>query len=288
MNYKFPSKLFSWYYTSIISIILLFGFGATLWTYQDVSRNAKKELLLSVASISYAFNPNDIISLTGTELDLNNPYHISIKNRLEKIREINKDVRFVYLLGYRENQIYFMIDSEPATSLDYSPPGQIYEEATLVEKQVLLKELPSAIEFNKDRWGNWFTALVPIMDGEKVIAVIGMDMNSGKYLKNIYIPTAIPFITTIFVLLLIVVGLVLRKNEEKYLELKENLVSLATHELRSPLTGISWLLDIMLGEKDNIKSEERTNLEDVNGRIKSLLKSVNELLASHNKKDVEK
>jgi len=288
MNYKSPSKLFSWYYVIIIFIVLLVGIGATIWTYKSFSSNEKKDLLVNVASIALAFDAKDIVNLTGTESDLNNPQYLFLKNKLEKIRELNEEVRFIYLWGYRDEEIYFMVDSELASSPDYSPPGQIYEESTLVEKQVMLKVLPSAIEFNSDRWGSWLTALVPIMDGEKVVAVMGMDMNSKEYFKNIYINISVPIISTVFVLLLIIIGLVLHKNEEKYLRLKEKLISLATHELRSPLTGISWLVETMLNDKDEMKSEHRTNLENVDERIKNLLKSVNELLASRDKKDINK
>lgn len=288
MNYKHSNKLFSWYYASIISIILLVGVGATIWTYKTVSFNAKKDLLINVASIAGAFNSDDIIHLTGTESDLSNPYYIYLKNKLEKIRAINKDVRFIYLWGYRNEQIYFMVDSEPSSSVDYSPPGQIYVEATEVERQVLRKELPSAIEFNSDRWGRWFTALVPIMDGDKVVAVMGMDISSLKYLERIYTYTAIPIIVTVFFLVLIIIGLILRKNEEKYLHLKEKLISLATHDLRSPLTGISWLVDTILENKESMKNEDRTNLQTVSEKIRNLINSVNELLASPDKKEGEK
>ncbi len=285
MSNKSPSKLFSWYYTIIISIVLLVGITATIWTYKIASLNAKEALLRDVGSIAMALDSTNISSLSGSEADLNNLHYISLKDKLEKIREINKNVTFIYLWGYRDGQIYFMVDSEPATSEDYSPPGQIYEEATLVDKQVLLKELPSAIEFSEDRWGSWLTALVPIMDGDKVMAVMGMDMSASNYYKNIYIYSAIPVISTIFVLLLMVIGWVLRKHEEKYLEFKAKLVSLATHDMRSPLTGVSWLLETMLGNKEGVKGEDRTNLEFINEKIKNLLHSVNELLASGDKKN---
>jgi signal transduction histidine kinase len=207
---------------------------------------------------------------------------------LEQIRGLNKDIRFIYLWGYRGEQIYFMVDSELTSSLDYSPPGQIYNEATQVERQVFTKELPSAIEFNEDRWGSWLTALVPIMDGEKVSAVLGMDISSSQYNRDVLVYTLVPIISTIFVLLLIIIGFVLRKNEEKYLELKEKLISLATHKLRSPLTGISWLIETILNNKKEMDNEQRTNIEDVNKRIKNLLNDVNELLDSNNKKNTKK
>jgi len=283
MKFKSPTQLFSWYYIIIISVILIVGIGATIFTYCGVSSNTKKEILVKVKSIAGALNSDDIQNLNGVGSDVSNSHYIFLKDKLEKIREINKDIRFIYLWGYRDDRIYFMVDSEPITSVDYSPPGQIYEEATKVEKQVFKKELPSAIEFNKDRWGNWLTALVPIENNGEIIAVMGMDMSSDKYFKNIFVYSFIPAISTVFVLLLIIIGFILRKNEIKYLELKGRLISLATHELRSPLTGISWLVETMLSKKEKNEEEDRKNLEDVDIRIKKLLHSVNDLLASEGK-----
>jgi K+-sensing histidine kinase KdpD len=288
MNNKFPNKLFFWYYISVIFVVLIIGTIATVWTYRTVSSNAQKDLLVNVSSIAGAFDSSDIKSLTGTESDLNNNYYLSLKNKLEKIRGLNEDIRFIYFWGYREGDIYFIADSEPSSSSEYSPPGQIYEEATQVEKQVLLNDLPSAIEFNSDRWGSWLTALVPIMDQEKVVAVMGVDMSSSKYFENVYTYTLIPVATTFFVLLLIIIGFILQKKEEKYLKLKEDLVLIATHDLRAPLTGISWLVDTMLDNKEGIKNEERNNLEDVNKKIKSLIDSVNKILDLPDKKDTKK
>lgn len=288
MSYKSQNKLFSWYYITIISLVLVIGIVATIWTYHVVSSKAKEELLVNVASIASVFNKEEIEGLTGGESDLNNLNYLSLKNKLEKIRDLNKDVRFSYLWGYRNDQIYFMADSEPISSVDYSPPGQIYEEATLVEKQVFKKELSSAIEFNKDRWGSWLTALVPIMDGDKVIAVMGMDVSSIKYFKNIFVYTAIPVVSMLFVLLIIIVGFILRKNEANYLNFKEKLISMATHDLRSPLTSISWLVETTLDDKENIKNESRKNLEDISVRIKNLLERVNDFLGSRSEKDIEK
>ena len=89
---------------------------ATLYTYKSTAENTQKTLLKDVASIAIAFEVEDILSLRGDETDLNNPVYLSLKNKLTEIRAVNEEVRFVYFLGYRNEQVLFYADSEPDTS----------------------------------------------------------------------------------------------------------------------------------------------------------------------------
>ncbi len=287
MNYKSSNKLFSWYYVGIIVIILIVGAFATFYTYKDVSNNTQKTLLKDVASIAIAFDVEDIMSLKGDETDLNNPVYLSLKNKLGDIRAVNEEVRFVYFLGYRNDQVFFYLDSESDTSEDYSPPGQVYDEATDLDIEILKGEKNEGIEFNTDRWGSWLTSLVSIKHEGQVIAVLGMDMSADRYFRNLYAHMSIPIISTIFVLILIFIGLLLRRKEKEYISFKEKLFALATHDLRSPLTGISWLTETSLMNKEGMRKEDMQNIEQINDKVKTLLNSVNTLLASTDERKVK-
>ncbi len=279
MTYKPSSKLFTWYYGTIIAIVLLVGTSASFYTYHRVSTNTQDALLKNAASVAAAFNSTDIANLSGSEDDLANPTYAILKEKLEKIRSANDQVRFVYFLGYRNNEVFFYMDSEPATSEDYSPPGQIYDEATDLDKAMLIGGADQAIEFSSDRWGSWLTSLVTIRDGERVVALMGMDVMSEKYKRTVYASTAIPIITTLFVMALILIGFFLRRKENEYLAFKEKLVSVATHDLRSPLTGIAWLTETTLINKNEMRKEDADNIQQIHEKVTKLLKSVNALLA---------
>ena len=285
MSLKPTSKVFTWYYYVIIAVVLVVGILATFYTYKEVSSNTQNTLLKDVASIALAFDVNDIASLTGSEGDLNSPVYLSLKNKLEQIRSTNEEIRFLYFLGYKDEQAFFLADSESDTSLDYSPPGQIYDEATVLDLEILRGLKDQGIEFSTDRWGSWLTSLVSIKHDGKVIAVLGMDMSADRYFRNLYTHMSIPIISTIFVLILIFIGFLLRRREKEYIALKEKLFRVATHDLRSPLTGISWLTETTLMNKDKMRREDAENIETIHEKIATLLKSVNELLASgENKK----
>jgi len=49
-------------------------------------------------------------------------------------------VRFIYLNGSKNGKIFFYVDSENLDSPDYSPPGQQYEEASQLVRELFVKK----------------------------------------------------------------------------------------------------------------------------------------------------
>lgn len=280
MKFNISTKIFSWYYYIVIAIILIIGTVSSFLTYREVTKSTQETLLKNVASVASVFDANDIASFVGDDSDISNPAYLALKNKLEKIPQIDSDVRFVYLMGYRDSNVYFMVDSEPPTSADYSPPGQVYTEATDLDKAMFEKNLPSSLEMNTDRWGTWLSGLTPIQDPKtgKLLAVMGMDVSANKYFQTVYVFTAIPILSTIFMLLLFIIGYVLRKREQEFLTFKSELVSIASHEIRSPLTGISWLTLELLKDGSNLTTSQKEEINIIKSKSEILLLTINDLL----------
>jgi hypothetical protein len=133
------TNVFNKYYISSIFVVLIIGTVASFLTYKKVSTNTQEELLRKVSIIANSLNIQEVQSLKGIASDISNPSYISVKNKLQKIKSLDNKNSFIYLWTYLEgNKVVFLADSEPAISTDYSPPGQIYEEATELDKNVLL------------------------------------------------------------------------------------------------------------------------------------------------------
>lgn len=280
MRFNSPTKIFSWYYYIIIGAVLVIGTAASVFTYIKISESTREALIKNVASIGSILEPEGIHSFKGDESDLQNPEYISLKNKLEKIPEINSEISFIYLWGYRDQNVYFLIDSETPSSPDYSPPGQVYTEATELDHNMFLENLPPTMEMNTDRWGTWLSALTPITDPNtgELIAVMGVDMNASTYFRTIYVYTAIPILSTIFVLILIMVGFILRRREQEFLAFKSELVSIASHEIRSPLTGITWIMDALLEKPESMSEKQTYDIKMVKNKSEELLATINDLL----------
>jgi hypothetical protein len=71
----------------------------------------------------------------------------------------------IRLLGRKADEsIFVFVDSEPASSKDSSPAGQVYNEAPQGCRRVFGTRTAAAEGPYTDRWGKWVSALVPILD----------------------------------------------------------------------------------------------------------------------------
>jgi two-component system, sensor histidine kinase and response regulator len=119
----------------------------------------------------------DLAVLDVSATDAAMPEYKILKDNMIKLIRINSEFRFAYIYTQIDGKVYFVVDSEPEGSEDYSPPGQEYTEAD--EETILPFESGEALVTKPatDRWGTWISMLVPIKDSlsGKTIAVFGMD-----------------------------------------------------------------------------------------------------------------
>ena len=240
-----------------------------------------RDLILSRASTAaHAFSDKEVALLKGDMSDLENPTYKSIKYRLTKIRQDNPDTRFSYLVGIRNNGAFFFADSEPPATSNYSPPGQAYPDATpellaaFTEEQTFI-EGPVA-----DSYGTWISALAPIVDQStgKTIAILGIDVPAYSYFRQIAVAAAIPLLLAAIPLTVLLRNQRLTAKEQEVTELKAQFVSVASHELRSPLTGTLWGVQSLLKPKQNLTADQRETLMSVYNNTASSLATVNEIL----------
>ena len=213
-------------FTIVLTVILFLGVLVTAWVVRETEHDMHAELLHEAHMVAPAININRVKALAGTEADITSPDYQRLKEQLAAIRAADLHFRFLYLLGLRsDGTIFFFVDNEPAGSKDYSPPGQIYDEASENIRQVFDTKTPIIEGPTADRWGTWVSALVPLLDpaGGKVIAVLGVDIDAGNWRWNIVSRAALSVVLVLLTLLLLLawlngarVAARLRDNEEKY------------------------------------------------------------------------
>ena len=144
-------------------------------------------ILQNARSIGASLPIEDIEALGGVSEDIEKPQYKKIKNILKRIEQVNAASKFAYIYVLRDNKIYFLADNEPENSPDYSPPGQEYTDATPADKQPFFDGKEVFSKEQKDKWGTWRSALIPIKDEAtgKTIAVFGMDFNAQLWKKFI-------------------------------------------------------------------------------------------------------
>jgi PAS domain S-box-containing protein len=211
-------NLNKWLIIAIFAIIVS-GMVLTLWTVQQEENFLREELLTKTRLIQGSVSPGLVKVLQGTDADLVSPDYQALKNQMIQLRSTDPLIRFVYVLGQRpDGTVFFFIDSEPPDSEDYSPPGQMYPEASAT----LLNAFTTGVEATEgpetDRWGTWVSGLVPITDPQtgEVIAVLGTDVDARDWTVQIIIASAPAVIAMLLLLLLLLIFYyVLQRNERE-------------------------------------------------------------------------
>jgi hypothetical protein len=143
----------------------------------------RERLKADTHAIGSSLDINQIKALTGQPADEQAPAFKALVSRLIEFRTAHREVRFNYLMGRNGSTVVFLLDSTDPASSDYSPPGQVYEEAS----PELVRSFTTGEPFVEgpvtDRWGTWVSGLAPIKDPSsgQVIAVMGMDVDATRW-----------------------------------------------------------------------------------------------------------
>lgn len=195
-----------------IIITALVGLGLVfMWIMfnNTIIRNHRNAMQVA-SSIVPALSLEKITQLDASPGDLHKPAYQELKTAFQSIIKQNKNACFAYLYVKRNGKYYFLLDSEPENSPDYSPPGQEYAEAANAYKLPFVDGRSRITPPLTDRWGTWVSVLVPVTNGPtgKVVAVFAMDISTRDWNRRIFQEAAK---SSALVVLLILSGLLLMR-----------------------------------------------------------------------------
>jgi PAS domain S-box-containing protein len=196
---------YSTYFILAICLLLMLGGVSTGLFGQYLERNMRLELASRVRTLAAALPQESIKQLTASEADLGTADYEKLKQLLTSIRSASKDCRFVYLFGFQNQNVVFLVDSEPVNSPDYSPPGQIYQEASSELKTMAVTPRAFVEGPEPDRWGTWVTAFEVIKDPStgKFLALLGLDIDARDWQRKIALHKLLPIGITLLMTILL-------------------------------------------------------------------------------------
>ena len=179
----------------LLAAILVAGALCVWWLAVRADRHMRADLLRQADLVAKAVNLDRVKALAGTEADLASPDYLRLKDQFVAVRSANPKCRFVYLMGRKpDGTVFIHVDSEPADSEDYSPPGDVYEEVS--EEYLRAFDAKTALVAGPvaDRWGTWVTSLIPLADPETgdIVAVLGMDIDARDWKWGVAAQAALP------------------------------------------------------------------------------------------------
>jgi len=256
-------KFFAFFQTLVI---LILGLGVSWYFGFVVYENEKETLINRVYNVAKTLDASTVGSLAGDETDLYNTNYNYLKRKLVDLKSINKDAKFLYILGYNSkvDKLFFYVDSESPESVQtYSPPGEVYEESTRLEIDNLLNGVAFAEDPYTDSWGRWVSAYAPIYSVETglPIAAVGIDVEAGGLIKNIVLISAFPFVISIVlsVLLYFFHKMRMRDRINELNNVKLEFSSFMSHEIRGFVTKVKGGLRALVHEDFGILTEDQSS-----------------------------
>lgn len=241
-----------------VKLVICFAIGMTLAIVTPVfARQTYISMLESrVNTMAYLISPERVAAI-ATNAEGSQADYDTLKERLENVKKANPDARFIYLMARDAHKnVAFLVDSEQPGTDGYSPRGEAYPEASpaliaMFDNKQTLIEGPIG-----DRWGNWLSILTPIVsDQGKVVGIVGLDIPSALYTTLLALAAAIPIALSLLIATIIWLADRSRRKRADTFRMRSQIVSIASHELQTPLAGILWgqetLLAATLPEKES-------------------------------------
>ncbi len=224
---------FKYYFPALFFIFILSGWIATQKEGMREDQRQKQNLLTLTRAIAASIDPGKILSLSGDRSDLEKNEYKELKRKLTEIANSQKNIRFIYLMGRKDGEVFFYVDTEPDRKASeknvlqepLSEPGKTYPKASR-ELKALFKNGKGFTEGPlPDEWGIFISGLVPIFapDSKDVLAILGADVIAPDWNRYIASHRMAPILTTLMLCLLLIIFFVIQqKNMEGAMALKSS------------------------------------------------------------------
>lgn len=237
---------------SLVAFIIIFIIGAAVagawYDYRSADHVIRQQLEDRSETIALLLDQTDLKQLTGKESDTSALYYQRLKKTLSSLKAANPDIRSLYYTVAKDDKLYFYVDSEKPDSPVYSPPGEFYPDASDEFKAIFVNGKGINEGPSKDDYGTWVSGLAPVRDSfsGQVLGVLGIDIDASYYYSAVVSAGAVPVLLGLILLGIVLAYEWLRLREARTLRLQSELVSIASHELRSPLAGVRWSVERLL------------------------------------------
>lgn len=171
---------------AVLTVIAALGAVLTGKLVDYAEREYRQGLLRYAELAAGNFDPTLLAEMAATGVSSQQQCSL-VWNRLEQIKQLVPELRYVYLMYLDGSDIRFLGDSSSPSCSDFSTPDGVYQEASTALRQLFADGRPFVEGPLADRWGEWVSALAPILapDSGRVLAVLGMDVDSGDYRRVI-------------------------------------------------------------------------------------------------------
>ncbi|MBN2843963.1 MAG: PAS domain S-box protein [Sedimentisphaerales bacterium] len=249
--------------------ILFAGIFMTFHTVNKTDQNMRYELISQTQKIASSLDLNSIMALSGSTSEFNKPEYLRLKESLAAAKSIVPRAKFLYLMGQKNNNIFFFADNEPLGSIDESPIGSIYHNQSQAFTNIFKNYTPCTEGPYTDQWGSFVSGLYPVNDPAtgKLIAVLALDITADDWYDQIYLAAAPIVFTCLLIITLILTAAYIKDRCHR-----KNINCLWLEPACTLLIGITiTALLAGMAEKNQLKDRKRTFKELAASQIDTMV-----------------
>lgn len=295
--------------TILFSLLLMtfISYVMYMFTEQLLTKRLQDRLIAIAATAASQFDSSDIeaIKSIGGVESLETSQLKVIVGKLGRVREANDNIQYAYIMRRTNNPdvVEFVADADtltPLEELDVNGNGKLEEDElvplpgdpyNIDEYPVLKNEAfskPSVDEeLAEDQWGLIMAAYAPIIDlNGETVAIVGIDVLVEDFKERTQ-ATLLPFLlfvlflTALVLFLSLMLGRVWSQRVKAMKDLdqqKDELLSIVSHQLATPVASMKWYLEMLLdgdmGKLTKEQEEHITTLQTSAGSLSELVSMI--------------
>lgn len=269
-------------YTTVVAIlIVLAGVASALFAAVTTHLQQREYLIGRAQTISDTLPLEDITKLKGNQTDVSTASYARIKQGLQQVSNSNTDIARIHLFVIRDNRVQVAADAKTPDSAGYVSPGSNFSEASETLRATFKTNQPMHDDITSDYAGRWVAVYTPVYDVQtgKTIGVVGVFKDARSYYLEIALYALVPLLLAAIPLAGLLRDIKIQAKEHEIMQLKNQFVSIASHELRSPLAGMLWAIHTLSqNSAKKLTLEQLGLLSDMYRSTESSLATVNEIL----------
>ncbi len=283
-------------YVAYLAVLLGSLVGVFVWSRSiraDFLEYVEHELLDNNDFVLAAVDPESYAPLSFSSQDVDGPAYLHLRQHFMDLGEVMWDeykIKGVYAMKVRGAEVVFIVDSAREDDPWHSEPGAVYQDPPQALFDVLRDGQARFVGPYTDEYGTYYSSFSAQKNlvGETV-AIMGLDMSAADFqlLLNERNRAPIEFggglalvLLSFFVLIEYRIALVrrIRAKEEEVDRLKADFVSLAVHQLKTPLTGLKWSVETLASSPGPLSADRSEAIRDIGEITRGLNELVNALL----------
>lgn len=268
-------------YTTFVAILIIAA-GIASGLFAAITNHLQKRdyLIGRAQTISDTLPVSDVTSLHGNQSDLSTLAYFRVKQQLEQVRSSNLDIARIRLFTLNGATVQIKADGQTPDTTNYASPGTEFPESSTALKTTLTTGSLGFDALTEDYSGRWVGAYTPVYDeaNKQIVGAVGVFIPASSYYLEIALYALVPLLLAAIPLAGILRDIKLQAKEHEILQLKNQFVSIASHELRSPLTGMLWGIQSLQQDEKKLSHKQQELLHDMYKSTESSIATVNEIL----------